>query len=38
MIGFQGGRAVEVPLRDVVRNAHPAANIDLLRLAQELAG
>ena len=38
MIGFQGGHAVEVSLRDVVRNAHPAPNSDLLRLAQELAG
>lgn len=38
MIGIQGGRAVEVSLQDVVSNAHPAGDTELLRLAQELAG
>ena len=38
MIGIQGGRAVEVPLRNVVANAHPAPDTELLRLALELAG
>ncbi|MBI5949796.1 MAG: 6-phosphofructokinase [Chloroflexi bacterium] len=38
MIGIQGGRPVEVPLEAVVAGAHPAAQEDLLRLAQQLSG
>ncbi|QFG03990.1 ATP-dependent 6-phosphofructokinase [Tepidiforma bonchosmolovskayae] len=38
MIGRQGGRSVEVNLRDVVKNGHPPVNTDLLRLAQQLSG
>ncbi|WBL36101.1 hypothetical protein O0235_00270 [Tepidiforma flava] len=38
MIGRQGGRSVEVPLREVVANAHPPVNAELLRLAQQLSG
>lgn len=38
MIGMQGGRAVEVPLCDVVEQAHPEPEYGLLQLAQTLAG
>ncbi|MCL4230798.1 MAG: 6-phosphofructokinase [Dehalococcoidia bacterium] len=38
MIGMQGGRAVEVPLSDVVEQAHPEPEYGLLQLAQTLAG
>ncbi|HMO97030.1 MAG TPA: 6-phosphofructokinase, partial [Tepidiformaceae bacterium] len=38
MIGRQGGRSVEVPLKDVVSNQHPPADIKLLKLAQQISG
>lgn len=38
MIGMQGGRAVEVPLEEVVEHQRPAADYHLLQLAQMLAG
>jgi 6-phosphofructokinase 1 len=38
MIGIQGGKPVEVPMRDVVTKSHPEPRFDLLRLAQELSG
>lgn len=38
MVGRQGGRSVEVDLREVVANKHPAVNAALLKLAQQLAG
>jgi 6-phosphofructokinase 1 len=38
MVGIQGGRPVEVPLRDVVANEHPLPDYGLLRLAQSIAG
>ncbi len=38
MIGRNGGRPVEVPLADVVRNQHPAPRLDLLALAEAISG
>lgn len=38
MIGMQGMRPVEVPLKDVVEHGHPAPEYGLLQLAQDLAG
>ncbi len=38
MAGMSRGAVVEVPLTDVVAYAHAAANMDVLRLAQSLAG
>lgn len=38
MIGFQGRRPLEVPLRDVVEHRHPPPNLQLLQLAEELSG
>ncbi len=38
MIGMQGGRAVEVPFKDVAAHVHPDPDLDLLELAQGLAG
>ncbi len=38
MIGRQGGKSVEVPLIDVVSNKHPPADVQLLKLAQQLSG
>lgn len=38
MIGFQARQPVEVPLRAVVANRHPAQNLQLLQLAEELSG
>lgn len=38
MVGMQGGRAVEVPLLDVVSRAHPEPRFDLLETAQRVAG
>lgn len=38
MIGMQGGRAVEVPLSDVVAGAHPEPEYGLQQLAQTLSG
>jgi 6-phosphofructokinase 1 len=38
MIGMQGGRAVEVPLQEVVEHQHPEPQYHLLQLAQRLSG
>ncbi len=38
MIGRQGGRSVEVALREVVANQHPPPALELLALAQKLSG
>ena len=38
MIGRRAGVSVEVPLRDVVAQQHPAPNLNLLSLAQKLSG
>lgn len=38
MVGRQAGVSVEVPLRDVVSNQHPPANLNLLALARKLSG
>lgn len=38
MIGMRRGETVETPLRTVVQHAHSEARMDLLRLAQRLAG
>jgi 6-phosphofructokinase 1 len=38
MIGLQGGRAVEVPLQEVVENQHPSPDLGLLHLAWQLSG
>jgi 6-phosphofructokinase 1 len=38
MVGMQGGVPVEVPLTEVVANAHPPARVDLIALALELSG
>ena len=38
MIGMQGGRAVEVPLQEVVEHQHPVPEYHLLQLAEMLAG
>ncbi len=38
MLGMQGGRLAEVALADVVANAHASPRLDVLHLAQMLAG
>jgi len=38
MIGMQGGRAIEVPLQEVVEHQHPTPEYHLLQLAQMLSG
>jgi 6-phosphofructokinase 1 len=38
MIGMQRGRAVEVPLREVVTGGHPPQPMEILHLAQAIAG
>lgn len=38
MVGIQGGRPVEVPLREVVEKQHPAPPLDVSALAERLAG
>lgn len=38
MIGRRGGKSIEVPLIDVVSNKHPPADVQLLKLAQQLSG
>ena len=38
MIGVQGGKAVEVPLAEVVEREHPAPDLGLLHLAWRISG
>ncbi len=38
MIGIQGGRAVEVPLSEVIEHLHPEPDLGLLHLAWQISG